>query len=136
MDLHPIAKPPSSEEIEAVDAAIDGTSRDQLLPALRAIQMRCGWISPGGLGYVAERLHLPPAEVYGVATFYHLLSLKPEPGAMVHLCDDIACRAHLENLKPQLTTAFGDHQRPSPCLGLCEQAPAALVTLAGEKPLE
>ena len=48
--------------------------RDQLLPALLALQGEIGWISPGGLNYVAERLSVPPAEAFGVASFYALLS--------------------------------------------------------------
>ena len=55
-------------------------ARDQrhlLLPALHAVQERVGWISPGALGYVCRRLTIPPAEAYGVATFYALFALEP-----------------------------------------------------------
>ena len=48
--------------------------RDQLLPTLHALHERAGWISPGALNYVARRLTIPPADVYGVATFYALFS--------------------------------------------------------------
>ena len=44
--------------------------RTLLLPVLHALQERVGWISEGGLNYVCERLQVPPAEAYGVATFY------------------------------------------------------------------
>ena len=49
--------------------------RHQLLPTLHAVHARAGWISPGALNYVARRLTIPPADVYGVATFYALFSV-------------------------------------------------------------
>ncbi|HLA92052.1 MAG TPA: NAD(P)H-dependent oxidoreductase subunit E, partial [Actinomycetota bacterium] len=51
--------------------------RHLLIPALHALQARAGWISPGGLRYVCERLTVPPAEAYGVATFYAMFSTEP-----------------------------------------------------------
>ena len=58
---------------------------------LHAVADRIGWISPGALNYVGERLGVAPAEVYGVATFYALFSTTPRPPRVVHVCDDIAC---------------------------------------------
>ena len=66
--------------------------RSQLLPALHAIQERIGWISQPALNYVSRRLAVPPAEAYGVATFYALFATKPRPPVAAHVCDDIACR--------------------------------------------
>ena len=57
-------------------------ARDQrhlLLPTLHALQSGVGWISPGGLNYVSERLTVPPAETYGVATFYAMFSDRGTP---------------------------------------------------------
>src|SRR2546428_14103697 len=68
------------------------SKRDLLLPALHAVQSRFGWLTPGALNYICERLTLPPAEVFGVATFYHLFSLTPRSPKVIHVCDDIACR--------------------------------------------
>ena len=53
--------------------------RHQLLPVLHALQARAGWISPGGLRYACERLTVPPAEAYGVATFYAMFSTEERP---------------------------------------------------------
>jgi NADH-quinone oxidoreductase subunit F len=119
--------------------------RDLLLPVLHAVQDRVGWISQPALNYVCKRLTIPPAEAYGVATFYALYSTKPRPPIVAHVCDDIACRlAGAEELCGDLERTFGEAGVPSgdgrstwlrsPCLGLCDQAPAALVTSAGEQP--
>ena len=66
--------------------------RDMLLPAFHAAQDAAGWISPGALAHICRRLTVPPAEAYGVASFYALLSTAPKPRAVAHVCDDIACR--------------------------------------------
>jgi NADH-quinone oxidoreductase subunit F len=103
-----------------------------------------GWISGGALDYVCRRLTVPPAEAYGVASFYGLLSLERRPAAVVHVCDDIVCRARgAEALCRSLETTLGAPGRGrgrtwfrSPCLGLCESAPGALLTRAGESPAE
>ena len=66
--------------------------RHLLLPALHGVQDAIGWISPAALNYISERLDVPPAEAYGVATFYSLLSTTEQPPRVAHVCDDIACR--------------------------------------------
>ncbi|MGA9159583.1 MAG: NAD(P)H-dependent oxidoreductase subunit E [Actinomycetota bacterium] len=111
--------------------------RHLLLPALHALQSRAGWISPGGLRYVCERLTVPPAEAYGVATFYAMFSVEPRPSSVLHVCDDIACRvAGAETLIAGLERELGPERVNqlvrSPCLGMCERAPAALVQTFGE----
>ena len=106
--------------------------RHLLLPALHALQRAAGWISPGGLDHVCRVLEVPPAEAYGVATFYHLLAGEPPEAEMVlHVCDDVACRlAGGPELVDSLTAA-GHDARPSPCLGQCERGPAVLVQRIG-----
>jgi NADH-quinone oxidoreductase subunit F len=114
------------------------SKRDLLLPALHAVQDRFGWLTPGALNYICERLTLPPAEVFGVATFYHLFSLTPRFQKVIHVCDDIACRIKgAEELCADMEKKLGpegDKWQRSPCLGQCERAPAALVIEAGETP--
>jgi NADH-quinone oxidoreductase subunit F len=107
--------------------------RHLLLPVLHALQSSAGWISPGGLRYACERLTVPPAEAYGVATFYAMFSVEPRPPRVVHLCDDIACKvAGAEGLIDEVTQQIGSEQvLRSPCLGMCERAPAALLQGSG-----
>ena len=124
--------------------------RHLLLPALRALQSRVGWISETGLEYVCLRLGVPPADAWGVATFYALLSTTPRPARVLHVCDDVACRAKgaatlVERLEQEVGPAHahgpsGDHVAVdphgavwmrSPCLGFCDHAPAAFLQHAG-----
>jgi NADH-quinone oxidoreductase subunit F len=171
MDIHVIAPLATPAERAAVDALLgpptsgwsggtrdsitDGHSahgghaaraeRDLLLPALHAVQDRIGWISQPALSYICRRLSVPPAEAYGVATFYALLATRERPPIVAHVCDDIACRlVGAEETCATLTRTLGPAGEPaadgtttwlrSPCLGLCERAPAALFTVAGDRP--
>ena len=95
MDLHLIPGAVATpEERDAIDAVVDVPARHLLLPALHAVQRRAGWISEGALNHLCERLSVPPAEAYGVASFYAMFSMKPRPPSVVHVCDDIACRVN------------------------------------------
>jgi len=121
--------------------------RHLLIPTLHAVQARAGWISRGALNYICKRLTIPPAEAYGVATFYALFSLEPQPPVVAHICTDVACMTSgSDKLCADLESRIGpegQHQGngqaiwlESPCLGMCERAPAAMVTVAGKEPVE
>jgi NADH-quinone oxidoreductase subunit F len=123
----------------------DTPRRDLVLPALNAVQARIGWVSRGALNEISRRLEVPPAELWGVVTFYHLLATTPRPPVVAHVCDDIACRikggeALCEALERTLGAAgaprdgSGTTWMRSPCLGQCERAAAVLVIAAGEAP--
>jgi NADH-quinone oxidoreductase subunit F len=115
--------------------------RHLLLPALQAVQSAVGWISAGALNYVCERLAVPPADAYGVATFYALLATEERPPTVVHVCDDVPCRlAGAEGVIGRLERDVAAESVPtgdvmwirSPCLGQCDRAPAAFVQRAGD----
>jgi NADH-quinone oxidoreductase subunit F len=142
VDLHLIPGAVATDaERDAVDIALakQPPARHLLLPALHAAQDRVGYISAGAMNYICERLSVPPAEAYGVASFYAMFALKPRAPKVVHVCDDIACRtrgaeAICQGLERQLGPAGEGSDVTwlrSPCLGLCEHAPAALVESAG-----
>ncbi|MFF9216574.1 NAD(P)H-dependent oxidoreductase subunit E [Streptomyces viridosporus] len=162
MDLHFGDSKPTDEERAAVDALLgppesswEGADRcdtdlrwarggreardrrDLLLPGLHAVNDRVGWISEGALNYLCRRLTVPPAEAYGVATFYAMFSLRPRPATVLHVCTDLACAAAgagdlCAGVEARLGPGSGVAVERSPCLGLCERAPAALAVRAGD----
>ena len=99
------------------------SQRHMLLPALHAIQDRVGWVSRGALEYACRRLSIPPADAYGVVSFYARFALEPRAEVTLHVCDDISCM-----LAGAKSVEGG---RSAPCLGLCDRAPAALVERSG-----
>ncbi|MFD8567516.1 NADH-ubiquinone oxidoreductase-F iron-sulfur binding region domain-containing protein [Streptomyces sp. NPDC059639] len=108
--------------------------RDLLLPGLHAVNDRVGWISEGALAYLCRRLTVPPAEAYGVATFYSMFSVRPRASTVLHVCTDLACaRVGGADLCTSLKARGGDGVavEESPCLGVCERAPVALRVSAG-----
>ena len=121
--------------------------RHLLLPVLHAVQDRIGWISPGALDHICARLTIPPAEAYGVASFYALLRTTPAPATVVHVCDDLACQVNdAERVCEQMERRFGAEGAGagsngagvtwlrSPCLGQCDRGSAAMVQQAGGDP--
>ncbi|MCY4067585.1 MAG: NAD(P)H-dependent oxidoreductase subunit E [Acidimicrobiaceae bacterium] len=158
-DIHLGAERASEPEIAAVDAALRAAGADPvvireterlytsgnarrrrrrhfLLPALHALQNTSGWISPGGINYVAEVLDVPPAEAFGVAGFYDLFRTEAPccQDDTFHVCVDSPCRiSGADDLAAQLR-AEGKQVRQGPCLGQCERAPALFVQGAGGRP--
>ena len=146
MDLKIASASASAAERAAVDAVLGATPADQplghigrggrdlraqrplLLRTLHAVNDRVGWISRGAINHIASRLDVAPADIYGVATFYALFSTVDRPPRQVHVCVDLACRATGGPAEDHLPV--GAH--PSPCLGVCERAPAALVIESGD----
>jgi NADH-quinone oxidoreductase subunit F len=147
---------PRDAHVATVGGRDSRAMRHLLLPAFQALQARVGWISKGGLGYICDRLNVPPADAWGVATFYALLATSPRPARVVYVCDDVACKCRgADELTAALERSVGPAGPPhghapstsvlgppasgwmrSPCLGKCDQAPAAFVTIAGEHPRE
>ena len=133
--VDPVVRP-ETERLYTSGRARRRERRHYLLPALHALQNTAGWISPGGINYVGEVLGVPPAEAYGVATFYDLFSTEPpdHDGDTFHVCVDAACQiAGYDDLVASVRDE-GGHAHLGPCLGQCERAPALFVQGAGGRP--
>jgi NADH-quinone oxidoreductase subunit F len=131
VDIRTAGGPATDEEMGAVDELLGAPTpaahhlayggraaraqRHLLLPVLHSIQDRVGWVSRGALEYACRRLSVPPAEAYGVVSFYARFALEPRDRETVHVCDDIVCQL------AGARTGGGVN-----CLGLCDRAPATL----------
>lgn len=136
---------PSEEERRAADrvlARYPQFSRDQLLPLLLDTQAETGWLSQEMTRYLSQRLHIPYADLYGVITFYALLTTRPAARAMIRVCRGVVCQlrgaSELGRRMTQLTGAGPGEPAADgevkwewfACLGQCDHAPALL---AGEE---
>lgn len=135
MDLSFAPATATATEVAAVaQARFTSGGRSDLLPGLWALQQGVGAVTLGGLNVLCERLGVPPAEAYGVATFYDLLNTSNPPQRTVRVCDDIVCRREGSNeVKAALAGALGPPNgsgerswTTTSCLGRCEAAPAVL----------
>jgi bidirectional [NiFe] hydrogenase diaphorase subunit len=112
---------------------------DALIEVLHAAQEAFGFLELDVLHYIARGLKLPLSRVYGVATFYHLFSLKPQGKHTCVVCLGTACYvkgagkivADLENelqIKLGETTEDGEVSLLSArCIGACGIAPAVVL---------
>src|SRR3972149_2187963 len=110
-----------------------------LLPALHTVQSIYGYISEPAAAEVGRALGIPLVDVYGVIAFYAMFYRAPVGKTMVRVCTDPACAlaggdqllaAACQRLgvSPDQVTQDGAYTvERSPCLGLCDQAPVALV---------
>jgi len=125
---------PSDDHL-ALGGGAARSRRHLLLPVLHALQDEVGWVSRGGMEYACRRLNVPPADAYGVVSFYDRFALEPRPALAVSVCDDVACKSHgADELCADLEKRFGPAGTAwfrSPCLGLCERAPAARLEMFG-----
>ena len=125
------------QALAEVQALLGEESRqsDLLIEHLHKIQDRYGCLSAPHLAALAQEMRLAQTEVYEVATFYHHFDVVKEgedaPAALtVRVCDGLSCEmAGARDLIDKLPGILGRDVRivPSPCIGRCEQAPAALV---------
>ncbi len=109
--------------------------RDLLIEFLHLIQDAYGCLSAAHLAALASELRLAQVEVFEVASFYHHFDIVREgevaPAALtVRVCDGLSCElAGAGELLARLPALLGREVRVlrAPCIGRCEQAPAALV---------
>ncbi|WP_373050688.1 NAD(P)H-dependent oxidoreductase subunit E [Thalassovita aquimarina] len=127
-----------AERIAAICADV-GDDPHRMMDILRAVQDDLRWISPPVMQLIADRAGLSRIAVEGVVSFYAFLSQVPKGRITIRLCDDIidrfagmpAVAAAFEaalGIKVGETSADGAVSLEyTPCIGLCDQAPAAMV---------
>jgi bidirectional [NiFe] hydrogenase diaphorase subunit len=114
-------------------------SQDALIEVLHRAQEAFGYLEEDVLMYVARGLKLPLSRVYGVATFYHLFSLKPQGEHACIVCMGTACyvkgaSALLEAIDREIGIHPGETTADrkvslltARCIGACGIAPATVL---------
>jgi NADH:ubiquinone oxidoreductase subunit F (NADH-binding)/NADH:ubiquinone oxidoreductase subunit E len=119
-------KPISPEIRELV--AEHANDREAALEVLKDLQSGPAGLSPASVADAARALNIPPHQLYGMATFYSMLSLG-ERKKILRVCDGPVCwlkRATIDGWAKQMPGEDWTVERSS-CLGLCDRAPAVLV---------
>ena len=129
------------QALAEVQALLGDASRqaDLLIEHLHLINDRYGQLSAQHMAALAQEMRLAQTEVYEVATFYHHFEVVKEGNdtgidaasrITVRVCDGLSCEmAGAKDLMAKLPSILGKDVRviPAPCIGRCEQAPAAVV---------
>lgn len=117
-----------------------GHKSSRLIPILQAVQEEYRYLPAEVLTYVATSLDLPPARVFGVASFYAHFALQPKGKYVIRLCDGTACHVKasipiLEALQKKLNLTNERKTTPDmlftvetvSCLGACGLAPVMVI---------
>jgi len=129
-------------QFEKVCEILDRFDRNpaKLIPILQLVQEEYRYLPEEVLTYIATSLDIPPARVYGVATFYAHFALEPKGKYVIRLCDGTACHVKksipiLEALQERL--GLSDSKKTTPdmlftvetvsCLGACGLAPVMVI---------
>lgn len=112
----------------------------QIIAIMQDIQKECRYLPQDALCYIAGKLNISEAKVYGVATFYENFSLEPKGKYVIKVCDGTACHVRksvpiLEEFRKVLgvsaespTTKDGLFTVETvSCLGACGLAPVCTV---------
>ncbi|MCL5031518.1 MAG: NADH-quinone oxidoreductase subunit NuoE [Bacteroidetes bacterium] len=110
-----------------------------LIPLLQSAQDSYGYIPEKIIYYISELVNIPPADIYGVITFFAQFRLKPAGKNLIRICEGTACHVNgaktvLSVLQDELgiskdeTTDDGNFTLVSvACLGCCSLAPIMMI---------
>ncbi len=113
--------------------------KDNLIKILLDIQKEYRYLPEDVINYIGVALDIPPAKIYGVATFYAQFSLKPKGKYTILVCDGTACHmagstSLIESIKEELNISPGDVTEDLlfsldqvGCLGACALAPVMVI---------
>ncbi len=140
--IAPQAASKATRKFERIQQIIEerGATESALIPILQKVQEEYRYLPEEILTFVATALDLPPATVYGVATFYAQFSLEPKGKYIIKCCDGTACHVRknagiISAIGDRLGLKDGkkttdDHRftfEVVSCIGACALAPAVVV---------
>ncbi|MGA0301847.1 MAG: NADH-quinone oxidoreductase subunit NuoE [Paracoccaceae bacterium] len=134
----------TQDKLEQLSAFMDEVSQQEyaesyLIAVLHKAQELYGYLPQDVMDQVAEKMQIPTAHIWGVATFYHYFNLKPVGKNIVSVCMGTACYVKgadkvLEALKRELGIQVGETTedklftlQEARCLGACGIAPVIMI---------
>lgn len=128
-------------DLSKVEEIIEQTvnKKGALIPVLQKVQKVYGYVPEESIEQIAEGLHVYPADVYGVLTFYSQFKLKPRGEYIVRVCCGTACHVKgsdriAEDLINKLNIGVGETTEDRKftfekvaCVGACALAPVVII---------
>ncbi|MEI6126124.1 MAG: NAD(P)H-dependent oxidoreductase subunit E [Pseudomonadota bacterium] len=125
-------------EINKICTAVEN-ARVRMMDIVRAVQEKYGCVSDDAIEIIARNISIPRVEVESMVSFYAFLSKEQKGTVAIRLCNDIidriyGCDVVARAFTEELGIGFGETTTDgfitlehTPCIGMCDQAPAALV---------
>lgn len=111
-----------------------------LIPLLQDVQNLLGYLPKDAMRYIAQKMNIPAADIFGVATFYSMFKLKPQGKHIIRICKGTACHVSdadsiLKALRELLGLDNGEDTTVDmmftlmevACLGCCSLAPVIMI---------
>jgi len=111
-----------------------------LIPLLQEVQKEKGYLSRETMQYLADKMKIPPAEIFGVATFYSMFRLKPQGKHLIRVCKGTACHvSDADGIKKAVMDALQLSEEENTtadmqftvmevaCLGCCSLSPVIMI---------
>ena len=129
------------QELAQIDKTVDkyGYDKSALIQILLDIQRENRWLPKEALMWVSQKLDIPLARIYHIATFYKAFSLVPQGRHSVAVCMGTACHVRgaprlLDKVVETLKIEPGETSKDMRftlntvnCLGCCALGPVMLV---------
>lgn len=140
--VHPSHPDVTDEMWNKIDAVIDENKQipGSVIGVLRMSQGIVGYLPIPVIDHVAHGMNLPPSQVFGVATFYSLFSLKPKGRHIIKVCTGTACYVKgIKEVMSHIANKYGIKEGDTTpdrrfsiegvrCLGACGLAPVMIVS--------
>lgn len=128
-----------------LEGIVNTYTRDEgnLISILQDVENEFGYLPEAAITWLAERIDIPPARFYGIATFYSQFHLKPRGKNCITACSGTACHVKgsewlIDSLASELHIAPGEDTSEDRkftiekvnCLGACSIAPVIIINKA------
>ncbi len=116
-----------------------GATREDLVPVLTKVNKALGYLPPEAFTEISHALHVPVGQLFSVASFYEMLSTRPQGRHVIQFCESAPCHVvggrevwaalrEALKLEPGETSADGKWTlKTTSCLGVCAVGPVIVV---------
>ena len=116
-----------------------GATRDELIPILTDVNHELGYIPQEAVAEVSRLIGMPQTQLFSVASFYEMLSLRPRGRHVIKFCENAPChvvggRQVWQTLRDELQVKSGETTPDdrftlltTSCLGICAVGPVVVI---------
>ncbi len=113
--------------------------QEDLIVLLKEAQSKFGYVPEAAMAELAESLDIPINDVYGVATFYSFISIKPLGRNVIRICKSLPCdlknyQTIVSSVEQEIGIKLGETTpdnrfsfQLTNCIGACDKAPAMMI---------